>query len=206
MSEERMEKQFAFIREIDKEKSILRQNYITDGVTRENDAEHAWHLAIMTILLGEYANESIDVLKTVTMVLIHDLVEIEAGDTFAYDEVGKMDQTEREQRAADHIFSLLPEDQGEKLRGLWDEFEAGKTAEAKFARVMDRIQPLMLNASTDGKMWVEHGVKLSQIMKRNENTAAGSEQLWQYALENFIRPNVEKGRILRDDPRGVGGK
>ena len=198
MSEERIQKQFHFIREIDKEKMITRQNYITDGVTKENDAEHAWHMAIMTILLSEYANEPIDVLKTVTMLLIHDLVEIEAGDTYAYDEVGKLDQHDRELKAADYIFSMLPEDQGRNFRDLWDEFEAGESAEAKFARTMDRIQPLMLNSATEGKSWIEHGVKLSQIMNRNKATAKGSETLWQYALENFIQPNVENGKIREE--------
>lgn len=195
MSEERIRKQFDFITEIDKEKQITRQNYIADGSKKENDAEHAWHMAVMAILLSEYSNEPIDVLKTVTMLLIHDLVEIKAGDTYAYDEAGKADQHERELEAADYIFSMLPEDQGKKFRELWDEFEAGESAEAKFARTMDRIQPLILNSASEGKSWIEHGVKLSQIMNRNKATAKGSEVLWQYALENFIEPNVENGKI-----------
>lgn len=198
MEKERIEKQFDFIKEIDKEKMIKRQTFLSDGVTKENDAEHAWHMAIMTILLSEYANESIDVLKTITMILIHDLVEIKAGDTYAYDEQAKLTQKARELEAADYIFSMLPKDQGEKLRGLWDEFEAGSSPEARFARVMDNIQPVMLNALTGGKLWAQNGVKLSQIMNRNKDVPASSQTLWNYAYENFILPNVEKGTIKNE--------
>ena len=127
---ERLKQQFSFITEIDKEKEITRQTYLSDGQRKENDAEHAWHLALMTILLNEYANDSIDVLRTVTMVLLHDIVEIDAGDTYAYDEEGKKTQRARETKAADRIFGLLPKDQGEKMRGLWEEFEAWETAVA----------------------------------------------------------------------------
>lgn len=195
MENNRLEKQFDFCREIDKEKFIRRQTYLTDGERKENDAEHAWHMALMTILMSEYANEKIDVLKTVTMLLIHDLVEIDAGDTYAYDTEGHKDKRAREEKAADRIFGLLPEDQRKKLRDLWEEFEAWETPEAKFAHTMDCIQPLMLNAATDGKSWLEHGVHLSQVLKRNEKTAEGAETLWKYAYENFICPNKEKGRL-----------
>jgi len=195
---ERLEKQFDFIREIDKEKLIGRQTYLSDVSRKENDAEHAWHMAIMTILLSEYANEKIDVLKTITMLLIHDIVEIDAGDTYAYDEQGLKTQREREEKAADRIFGMLPEDQAKKFRDLWEEFEAKQTPEAKFARTMDNIQPMMLNAATDGKAWIEHGVHVNQILKRNEITPSGSETLWKYAFENLIKPNMEKGRIQAD--------
>ncbi len=195
MEKSRLEKQFDFCREIDKEKFIKRQTYLSDGMQKENDAEHAWHMAIMTILLGEYANEEIDILKTVTMLLIHDLVEIDAGDTYAYDEEAKKTQEQREKAAADRIFGMLPDEQNEYLRGLWEEFEEGRTPEAKFAHTMDNIQPTMLNAATDGKAWEEHGVWLSQILGRNRNTAEGSEKLWEYSYQNFILPNLEKGRI-----------
>ena len=168
--QERFEKQLAFIREIDKEKMIGRQSYLTDGKTLENDAEHAWHMAIMTVLLKEYANEEIDVLKTITMLLIHDLVEVYAGDTYAYDEEGKKTQAEREAKAADKIYSILPEDQGDYLKSLWIEFEEKKTPEAKFARSMDCFQPLILNDATDGRAWKEHGVRRSWVLKRNQNT------------------------------------
>lgn len=192
---ERLQQQFNFIKEIDKEKLIGRQTYLSDTSRKENDAEHAWHMAIMTILLSEYANEKIDVLKTITMLLIHDIVEIDAGDTYAYDQAGLETQREREEKAADRIFGMLPEDQAKKFRDLWEEFEAKSTPEAKFARAMDNIQPMMLNAVTDGKAWMEHGVYLNQILKRNEITPKGSEELWKYAYESFVEPNVQKGRI-----------
>lgn len=198
MEKNRLERQFDFFREIDKEKLIQRQTLITDGVRRENDAEHAWHMAIMAILLSEYANEEIDVLKTVSMLLIHDIVEIDAGDTYAYDEEGKKTQRERETAAADRIFALLPEDQQKKFRDLWEEFEAWETPEAKFAHTMDCVQPLMLNDATQGKSWVDHGVRLSQVLKRNARTAEGSEVLWDYAHQNFIVPNAEKGKLKKD--------
>lgn len=195
MDQERIEKQFSFIREIDREKLIGRQTYLSDGKRKENDAEHAWHMAVMTILLSEYANERIDVLKTVTMLLIHDIVEIDAGDTYAYDEEAKKTQKDRERKAAERIYGLLPSDQGERLKALWEEFEACETPEARFARCMDNLQPMMLNAATDGKAWGEHQVELSQVLGRNRNTHAGSEELWEYARKNWIDPNVEKGRI-----------
>lgn len=201
MDKERLEKQFDFFREIDKEKFIFRQTHLTDGKRRENDAEHAWHMAIMTILLSEYANEEIDVLKTVTMLLIHDLVEIDAGDTYAYDEEGKKTQHEREAKAAERIFGILPEDQGKKLRELWEEFEAYETKEAKFAHTMDNIQPAMLNAAIDGADWVLHGVQLEQILGRNKKMAEGSEVLWDYAYQNIIEPNVKKGRIQTEEKK-----
>lgn len=195
---ERLDEQFQFILEMDKEKKITRQTYHLDAETFENDSEHAWHAALMTVLLSEYSNKKIDVLKTVTMLLIHDIVEIDAGDTYAYDEKGVQTQAEREAKAADRIYGMLPKDQGEKLLKLWQEFEAGESAEAKFAKVMDRIQPIMLNAATGGKAWKEHEVKLSQIWKRNEHTSEGSETLWDYAREHFILPYVEKGNIIND--------
>ena len=198
MDKERFQKQIDFILEADKEKNILRQTHLSGHGRRENDAEHAWHMAIMTLLLSEYANEEIDVLKTVSMLLIHDLVEIDAGDTFAYDEEAKKTQRQRELAAADRIFGLLPQDQAEKFRNLWDEFEACKTPEAKFARAMDNIQPAMLNSESDGKSWKEKGVYLSQILERNKNTGQGSETLWNYSYNHFIYPNVEKGKIKED--------
>lgn len=188
-----LNKLFDFLIEIDKEKSIVRQNYITDGSRKENDAEHAWHMAVMTLLLSGYANEKIDVLRTISMLLIHDLVEIDAGDTYAYDEDAKKTKEEREKKCADRIFSMLPESQGRYMRSLWEEFEERKTPEAKFAYTMDHIQPLMLNSTTEGKSWKEHGIRLSQVMKRNEHTAEGSEDLWEYAYNTFIKPNAEKG-------------
>ena len=200
-TKKRLDQQFAFIREIDKEKFIGRQTYLSDGERKENDAEHAWHMAIMTMLLSEYANEPINVLHTIGMLLIHDLVEIDAGDTYAYDEEGKKTQAAREKKAADRIYGMLPEEQGKMLYDLWLEFEAQKTPEAKFARVMDNLQPMMLNAATDGKAWVEHGVHLAQIMKRNEHTAEYSEILMEYAREMFIQPNLDNGHIIEDEKK-----
>lgn len=200
MDEKRLEQQIAFCREIDKEKFIGRQTWLTGAVRKENDAEHAWHMAVMTVLLSEYANEEIDVLRTMTMLLIHDLVEIYAGDTYAYDEEGKKTQKSRELAAADRLFQMLPEDQGEKFREIWEEFEAENTPESRFARTMDNLQPMMLNAATDGKSWADRGIRLSQILGRNKNTAKGSEVLWEYAKENFLQPNLEKGRIVEDVP------
>lgn len=195
---DRLQQQIAFCKEIDKEKFVKRQTMLSDGKTRENDAEHAWHMAVMAILLAEYSNQKIDLLKTVSMLLIHDLVEIDAGDTFAYDEEGKKTKAEREEKAADRLFHLLPEDQAEKLYGLWREFEAEETPEAKFARTMDNFQPAMLNAVNDGKLWQERGIRLSQILERNKNTAQGSERLWEYAYQEFLEPNVKAGKILKE--------
>lgn len=198
MKNQRLEQQVQFCREIDKEKMIRRMTYLTDGVSKENDAEHAWHMAVMTLILSEYANEKIDVLKTISMLLIHDIVEIDAGDTFAYDEEAKKSQASREKAAADRIFGMLPPDQQEKFRALWEEFEAGETPEAKFAHTMDNFQPIMLNAAVGGKGWSDWGTPLSKILKRNENTAAGSEELWDYSLNNFIMPHVDNGVIKKD--------
>lgn len=198
MEKSRIDRQFEFLLEADKEKFIQRKTLKSDGETFENDAEHAWHMALMCLLLGEYSNEDIDLLKTISMILIHDVVEIDAGDTYAYDDVGKKSQRERELKAADRLFGLLPDDQGRKFRALWEEFEEGKTAEARFAHTMDNVQPAMLNNSTDGKMWEKNKVKLSQILERNKNTAGGSKTLWEYSFNNFISPNVEKGRIEKD--------
>ncbi len=195
---ERLEQQFRFILEADKEKKIGRQTWLSDGSRKENDAEHAWHLALMTILLSEHANEPIDVLKTVTMVLIHDIVEIDAGDTYAYDAEGQATAHQREQQAAERLFGMLPPDQGEKLKALWVEFEERKTPEARFARTMDNCQPMMLNSASDGKSWVEHSVRLSQVLKRNARSAEGSEVIWNHMLENYIKPNVELGRLADD--------
>lgn len=195
---ERLKKQMAFIREIDKEKQIFRQTYVSDATRKENDAEHAWHMAIMAFLLSEYSNEEIDVLRTIRMILIHDIVEIDAGDTYAYDEVAKGSQQERELLAADRLFGMLPEDQAKELRALWDEFEAAETKEARFARTLDNLQPMLLNDATDGKAWEEHEVPVSKILKRNERTPKGSKALWDYAHEQLIKKNVEAGHIIAD--------
>lgn len=205
MKDNRLEQQMDFCRELDKEKFITRQTYLTDGIRKENDAEHAWHMAVMAILLSEYANEPIDILKTVTMILLHDVVEIDAGDTYAYDEEGKKTQHEREVSAADRLYGMLPADQQEKLRALFDEFEACETPEARFARAMDNIQPLMLNAATEGKSWAERGVRLSQVLARNKVTPTGAQALWDYAYQTMICPNVAAGRLKDDNDKTTGG-
>lgn len=188
----RLEKQMQFIEELDKNKGITRQTYVMQGERKETDAEHMFHLALMAVVLAEHANEKVDILKVMTMVLIHDAVEIDAGDTYAYDKEGKVSQKEREEKAADRIFHLLPADQEAYFRGLWEEFEAEETPEAKFARTLDNVQPTMLNHASGGKAWKEHGVQLEQILKRNEHTKEGSDALWNYSWENFISPHIGK--------------
>lgn len=196
-TEERLKKQLDFLLEADKSKQVFRQTYLSDGSRKENDAEHSWHLALMCVLLGEYAGEPVDKLRTITMVLIHDIIEIDAGDTYAYDEAGNATKRERELRAAERIFSLLPEDQAAYVRALWEEFEEGETPEAKFAVALDKFQPLLLNDATDGRAWREHGIRVSQVLKRNERTAEGSARLWEYAA-GLIEKNAELGN-LEDD-------
>lgn len=194
----RLEKQMDFIREIDGLKKIGRQTYLKDGSRKENDTEHSWHLAIMALLLSEYANEEVDVFRVMAMVLVHDVVELDAGDTYAYDAEGNATKRERELAAAERIFHLLPEDQAALMRELWDEFEESTTPEALFAHTLDNVQPTMLNDASDALAWKEHHVLLSQILKRNERTAEGSKELWEYSRDHFIMPHVEDGIIKRD--------
>ena len=197
MDKKRFEQQLAFILEADKEKNILRQTHLSGHGRRENDAEHAWHMAVMAYLLKEYANEPVDIAKTMMMILIHDIVEIDAGDTYAYDEEMKKSQALREKKAADRIFGLLPPDQEAELRALFEEFEACETPEARFAKTMDNFQPLLLNHSNDGGDWVEHGVSRSQIEKRNEATGLGSAVIRAY-VQTLIDAHVEQGHVGRD--------
>lgn len=186
---DRLEQQMRFILEVDKLKRIVRQSYITGAERKETDTDHSWHLALMCALLSEYANEKIDVAKTMVMVLIHDIVEIDAGDTYAYDDVGNATKREREVKAAERLFGLLPDDQARGLRDLWEEFEEQNTPESKFANTLDKIQPIMLNDATGGLAWREHGVKKSQVMGRNKRTGEGSAALWAYA-EGLIKRNI----------------
>lgn len=194
---ERLQKQMKFILEVDKVKEIFRQTYLSDGSRKENDAEHSWHLALMAVLLKEYANEEVNLLKVIPMVLIHDLVEIDAGDTYAYDQAGLATQRERETKAADRIFGLLPSDQAKVFRALWEEFEAYETAEAKFAHALDNCQPLFLNDASGGKSWREHGVHKSQIYKRNEHTAEGSVEIWEY-MKTLVDKHIQLGNVIDD--------
>lgn len=197
MGKGRFEKQLEFILEIDKEKNILRQTHLSGHGRRENDAEHAWHMAIMIYLLKEYANKEIDVTKAMMMALIHDVVEIDAGDTYAYDSVGAATQKEREEKAANRIFGLLPDEQKAELKSLFEEFEANETMEAKFAHSMDNLQPLLLNHSNGGSDWKEHGVSKTQVLKRHSITRLGSEKLGEYS-ERLIEENVAKGNIKEE--------
>ena len=194
MNRERFEKQLAFILETDKEKSVFRQTHLSGGGRRENDAEHAWHLALMTWLLAEYANRKIDVARTMLMVLTHDLVEIDAGDTYAYDTQGKQTEREREQKAADRLFGLLPEDQGRALREIWEEFEAYETPEARFAHTMDNFQPMLLNHSNQGGDWADHGISRKQVEERNAKTGTGSEEIWEY-MKTILDSHVRDGSL-----------
>lgn len=189
------EKQISFIMELDKIKKIGRQTYLSDASRKENDAEHSWHLALMAFVFADYSNEKIDVLKAMKMVLLHDVIEIDAGDTYAYDSEANKTKRERELKAADRIFGILPEAQAKEYRGLWDEFEAMETPEAKFANTLDKVQPLLLNNASGGRSWQEHGVKKSQVMARNVRVHEGSEQLWEYA-KSLIEKNVEEGKLL----------
>jgi putative hydrolase of HD superfamily len=175
----RLSQQLAFILEIDKLKSIFRQTPITGPERRqENDAEHSWHIAVIAALLAEYAPTAIDVARVIRMLLIHDIVEIDAGDTFAYDAAGYSDKAERESRAADRIFGLLPADQAAELRALWDEFEAAATPESRYANALDRLQPLLLNSRTGGGSWSNHHVTRAQVLTRMEPIRHGAPELW----------------------------
>lgn len=179
----RFEKQLDFILEIDKEKNILRQTHLSGHGRRENDAEHAWHMAVMIYLMKEYANEEFDVARAMMLALIHDIVEIDAGDTYAYDEEGLKTQKEREDKAAERIFGLLPDDQRDALRSLFDEYEGFQTPEARFVRTMDNFQPLLLNHANNGSDWEEHKVSRSQVEKRHASTKPGSETIYQYSMQ-----------------------
>ena len=192
--DDRMRKQIEFALLMDKQKNIFRQNHLADNSRRENDAEHGWHMAVMAYLLREYANEDIDISKVILMCLIHDVVEIEADDTYAYDEEAKKSQREREDIAKKHIFGMLPSDQGRELEALFDEFEAQETAEARFAKTMDNLQPVLLHEANGGGDWKEHGVTKAQIMRRQEKTRRGSEELFE-VIKDIIDKHIAEGNI-----------
>lgn len=189
----RLEQQIQFITEIDKVKNIYRQSYLADGQRKENDAEHSWHITLMAVLLQEYVPGT-DLTKVMIMVLIHDLVEIDAGDTYAYDSAGAETKRAREEKAAERIFGLLPEDQGQYFRSLWEEFEEYQTQDAKFAHLLDNFQPLLLNDASGGKSWAEHGVKKSQVYKRNEKIEETSEDVWK-CMQAIVQAHIEKGNL-----------
>ena len=192
--DERMIKQLDFALEIDKEKNIFRQTHLSGHGRNENDAEHAWHMAIMAYILKEYSNEPVDIGKVMLMCLIHDIVEIEAGDTYAYDTEGLKTQKAREDAAKEKIVSILPEDQKQELTALFDEFEDNQTAEARYAHAMDNLQPLLLNNSNGGGDWIEHQVTAGQVYGRQKKTKLGSETLYE-VTDRIIQENIRKGSL-----------
>lgn len=197
MSINRLKRQIDFIKEVDKIKHIFRQTLLINGSRNENDAEHSWHLGIMAVLLPEYSSDpDIDVLRVIKMVLIHDIIEIDAGDTFCYDEKANLDKAEREQKAADRIFDILPQDQASELRELWEEFEECKTSEAKFAAALDRLQPLIHNYNTNGHTWKKHNVKSDKVYERNRVIKDASPLLWEY-VKGIIEDSINKGYLER---------
>ena len=192
--DERLQKQLDFILEIDKEKNIFRQTHLSGHGRNENDAEHAWHMAIMAYLLQEYSNEKIDVARVMLMCLIHDVVEIDAGDTYAYDAEGLKTQKAREEAAKERLYSMLPEDQKADLTAIFDEFEERKTPEAKFARALDNLQPLLLNNSNDGGDWRNHNVTAEKVYERQSRTREGSEKLFE-VTDKILKDNIAKGNL-----------
>ncbi len=194
MDLERLSQQIEFLVEIDRLKSIVRQTLLVDGSRHENSAEHSWHLAVLAMVLAEHAKAPVDLFRVLKMILVHDLVEIDAGDTYCYDEEGNRDKAEREERAADRIFSLLPQDQAVEFRSLWEEFESRQTQDAVFAAALDRLQPLLNNFRTGGAMWLKHGIRKEQVYSRNSPMEQGSAVLWDYA-ERMIKDAISKGWI-----------
>jgi putative hydrolase of HD superfamily len=198
-----------FLLEVDRLKSVLRQTLLVDGSRRENSAEHSWHVALMAVVLGEHVAEGVDVARAVRMLLVHDIVEVEAGDTFLYDAQATRDKAAREAAAAERLFGLLPPEQGAELRGLWEEFEARRTAEARFARALDRLQPLVHNYETRGAAWRRHGVTAPEVLAANRIIADASPGLWAYArgliedavARGFLAPGPDPGR-----PQNAGGE
>ena len=192
--DERLKKQMAFALEIDKVKNIFRQTHLSMNGRNENDAEHSWHMAVMAYLLREYANEEVDIAKVMLMCLVHDIVETDAGDTYAYDTEGLKTQKAREDAAKERIFSILPKEQKEEFIALFDEFEAYETPESKFAHAMDNLQPLMLNNSNNGGDWRAHQVTAEQVYQRQGKTKLGSQKLFELT-DSIIQENIRKGNL-----------
>ncbi|ANX01291.1 HD domain-containing protein [Thermoclostridium stercorarium] len=193
---DKLRQQISFIVEIDKLKNIYRQSYLTDGSRHENDAEHSWHLAVMAFILAEYADEKVDLLKVIKMVLVHDLVEIDAGDTYCYDERAMRDKKEREEKCAKRLFSMLPDEQRNEMYELWEEFERMETPEARYAAALDRLQPVLLNYFSGGKSWNEHGIYVDQVLNRNGRIKDSSQKLWEF-VESLLHDAVEKGYLKK---------
>lgn len=194
MNTQRLHQQIAFILEIDRLKSVLRRTYLVNEPRHENSAEHSWHLAMMALLLAEHANVEVNLLSVLKMLLVHDIVEIDAGDTYCYDAVGSEDKADREEQAARRIFGLLPDDQQAELHQLWTEFEARVTPEAKFAAALDRLMPILHNYHTKGRSWIDHGITSTQVRERNRHAEEGSEVLWAY-VEEIIADAVKQGYL-----------
>lgn len=195
MNHRRLNQQIDFILEIDRLKAVFRRTYLTDASRFESSAEHSWHIAVIAMVMAEHANEpDIDLLKVIRMLLIHDLVEIDAGDTFAYDRKAQTGKQAREQAAAERIFRLLPPDQAADFRALWEELEARHTPEARFAEALDRFQPLLHNLYTRGKSWREHGVRKEQVIAFNSHMKQGASELWDFAAAG-IEKAVERGDL-----------
>jgi len=194
MDRHRLNNQLSFLIEIDKLKGVLRQSYLVNAEQRENSAEHSWHIAMMALILSEHSEEEVDLFRVVKMLLVHDIVEIDAGDTYCYDELGLSDQMVREKQAAERIFGLLPEDQAYEIFELWKEYERHDSPEAKFAAALDRLMPLLHNYHTGGKSWQEHGITREQVISRNAGIREGSEALWAYA-KSIIDESVTKGYL-----------
>lgn len=190
----RLDRQLGFLLELDRLKAVLRETVLTDGSRRENTAEHSWHVAVLALVLAEHAEADVDVGRVMVMLLLHDVVEIDAGDTFAYDPEAHRDKEEREVAAAERLFGLLPGDQGRRLRALWDEFEAGASPEARFARALDRLHPILLNLASGGVAWRRHGIGAGQVTSYNDGMSRGSARLWDYALR-VIDTAVERGHL-----------
>jgi putative hydrolase of HD superfamily len=195
--DERLKRQMEFALEIDKEKNVFRQTHLSGHGRNENDAEHAWHMAIMAYLLREYSNEAVDISKVMLMCLIHDIVEIDAGDTYAYDNESLKTQKSREDKAKERIYSLLPDDQKQELTALFDEFEENKTPEARYAHAMDNLQPLMLNDSNGGSDWKEHGVTSKQVYGRQSMTKLGNEKRYELT-DKKKRKNIDRGSLKEE--------
>ena len=192
---ERFKSQIEFILEIDKLKKILRRTTLLDRSRQENSAEHSWHIALILLVLSEYADEdNLDLLRVIKLLLAHDLVEIDAGDTYCYDDIGGQDQKAREMKAADRIFSILPADQTDAFRALWDEYEAKDTPESRFANALDRLQPFLHNYFTRGHSWQKHGIRRKQVLARMQPVDDGSRLLWDY-VSGLIDDAVEKGYL-----------
>ncbi len=192
--QDRFQRQLAFIVEIDKLKTVLRRSMLTDLSRRENSAEHSWHLTLMAVLLHEHAEQPVDLMRVMKMLLVHDIVEIDAGDTFAYDVAGRVDKEERERRAADRLFSLLPEDHAVELRACWDEFEENRSPEARFANALDRLQPLLQNLHTKGGTWRSHGVTLEQVIERMQPIQSACPSLWPW-VEHSLSTVWVNGKV-----------